>query len=524
MKSRFSFVRIPAYTLLAAMVVLAVYYYFHISNRERALISRAFATLTALGGDLREKLESCDEAADNYCGPDQIRCRTAEDGQRLRHYLHHRVQDVVAGDLPVGVVRRTYDLKPAAITIGVKTDRFLGRLAGQETLDAIALADSSGKIIRHWMLSEGGPSDVDALARVLDMEKAQRGKVESDSLLEGRIAGQSHHFLLHRFTVPAPFFRGGSGDMACKPSDVTDARNCVVAKTPVQYLTPRQPPGKDEAGEQTYILFGFVSSSGLRARTTQIPYSVSLWLIFFVLCVFASMPLLQTQFMNARERFSRANLMGLALGSVFIAVLVSCCFLTVHHFFLVERGRTDAYLTTLAGEIEENLAAEVRAIHEQLALLTMDYRTNSAPSGCPAERTNLLACDPPERYPFFGTAVWLDEKGCQRAKWTTLRETTPFVNVADRAYFSAIPAGAWSLRDHAGAPFYLQMLRSRNTSANLAVVSTAPPGGGIACPLFRLTVATMVGQLLSVMDPVLPAGFGFAILDEKGGVVFHSEP
>jgi hypothetical protein len=528
MKRRFQAARIPAYTLLAALAGASVLYYFQILENERYLVRRSFQTLAGMGEDILEKIESVDEAAENFCGPRQERC--AAEGA-LAEYFARRVRDIEAFDPAPDLLTRVYPLK-RPVTVGFRLDPFVGRVREKELLDSIVLADEKGKAIKSWRLLPGAVSIAPDLAeRALRIEESQRGKPEGDVVFEGRAGGLPHRFLLHRFTIPAARWRPAVSAPACATPD-GEEENCA-SRTPAPArlakfgISPATP-----AGDRTVVLLGLISSERLRSESMQIPHSIALLLVFFVLLAITSMPLLQVQFMNARQRFSRMDLVGLVFGNVLAAALLTCGLLTTHFFYFEQRARTDRLLAALAAEIEDHLQAEVTAIRNQAEALSRQFQLVSAHgSRGGLRRASLLNCREPVAYPFFDTVIWMDGGGCQRAKWTTLKENTPFVSVREREYFRAARDGChlWNFGDPARG-FFVESMRSKNTAQLRSAVSI-PVGSRRGCeglaegppPGERdFVVATIVGRLMSVMEPTLPASFGFAIVDASGKILFHS--
>ena len=126
-------------------------------------------------------------------------------------------------------------------------------------------------------------------------------------------------------------------------------------------------------------------------------------------------------------------------------------------------------------------------------------------------------------YPFFNSAVWIDPMGQQRIKWTTRPETSPFIPVEDRPYFRKVRDGnLWTIpadpdgeASAVGHEYSLELVNSRNTGENVAIISTSVPGSK--------WVSSMDTRLVSLVQTVLPAGYGYCIIDAEGKVLFHSQ-
>ena len=135
-----------------------------------------------------------------------------------------------------------------------------------------------------------------------------------------------------------------------------------------------------------------------------------------------------------------------------------------------------------------------------------------------ADRRRILTEDNPKHYPYFMSAFWADRLGNQRVKWTIRQNLTNNVSVAEREYFYKLlrqnqPYKLW------GHEFYLQPITSRTTGLSEVIISKAI----VPYSNNQTWISAMGTRLLSLMQPVVPSGFGYAIIDDAGKVLFHSE-
>jgi hypothetical protein len=107
----------------------------------------------------------------------------------------------------------------------------------------------------------------------------------------------------------------------------------------------------------------------------------------------------------------------------------------------------------------------------------------------------------------------MDESGMQKAKWSIKTYNTQYINVTGRDYFDNIlKKRFYRIGTH---EFWLEPLISRNTGRNQVEISMAVPK--------EKWIVAFDMRLISLMDPVLPAGYGYAIIEKDGKVVFHSD-
>ena len=142
-------------------------------------------------------------------------------------------------------------------------------------------------------------------------------------------------------------------------------------------------------------------------------------------------------------------------------------------------------------------------------------------------------------------AIWFDDDGDQVQKWTTKVQITGRAKHRSFQHFRDLMAGnLWRVRDHRELPaFTIEPLRAPTTSElgvffALAPESNTPPAttpalrlaGDVepnaARPPEHLARREFFGVNVrpeSVVDPIVPPGYGFAILATDGKVLFHSQ-
>jgi hypothetical protein len=128
-------------------------------------------------------------------------------------------------------------------------------------------------------------------------------------------------------------------------------------------------------------------------------------------------------------------------------------------------------------------------------------------------------------YPFFETFALIDAAGMQQVKLATTTSVPSPINVAERPYFKAAASGrGWEHPSMCPAPrrCTLESVWSWTTGEPLAVLARpATPPTSPGAP--RFTAAAISIPMRSLIRPVLPPGFEFAVIDAQGQVLFHSD-
>jgi hypothetical protein len=133
--------------------------------------------------------------------------------------------------------------------------------------------------------------------------------------------------------------------------------------------------------------------------------------------------------------------------------------------------------------------------------------------------------------------VWCDAQGQQVFKWTPVERNTPFVGLKDRNYFrSHVESRAWPVQCPAGCEFpiqdgfYLEPVFSRTRGENVAEFSVAftnawptNVAGEPSPASLRPKVAYIEFRPLSLIESVVPPGYGFCVVESSGQVLFHSD-
>jgi hypothetical protein len=291
------------------------------------------------------------------------------------------------------------------------------------------------------------------------------------------------------------------------------------------YLLFTQPFQAAGVGNLRWVLCGLVRADRFASQARSVSYTVLVMFTFLALLLVMSWPFLNVWSLGLKG--------GLRLGEVFLlifSVVAVNAFLTLLALDLFARQRihatTDAQLEAFAGEVEEHLQAELRQIARQMLALNDRLLTNAV------NQTEVLTnvvnpFDPVETpYPYFGMAMWMaSDTGEQLVKWTVKERNTPLINVGRRGYFQTVAESrGWLLPSDEASPerklqYCLEPIFSANTGENLATFSLRPNR-----PTNDWKVVSALDcRLLSLVQPVLPVGFGFCVVDHRGKVLFHSD-
>jgi hypothetical protein len=278
--------------------------------------------------------------------------------------------------------------------------------------------------------------------------------------------------------------------------------------------------------ERPFVLAGLVSKSRFVLHSLKISISGLTIVSLFLVIVIFSWSFLKIRWIGPGQRVLPSD--GLRLG---LSSLLGTAFFTILalDLYAYSRYRTelDAHLVRLAIQVNENLTREMHEARTGFAALVKWTDQVKPDTGA-----NLYAKFPalPDSLglPLIESWALIDKEGMQRRKWSTDSYMQPRVQVKDRVYFrealarrarafpSGNTSGAVGLLPADSGAYVFESIQSWTTGQRRVVLSAPYRNDG-------MPVAAVTLEMASVIGPVLPDGFGFAVIDGQGKVLFHSD-
>ena len=277
--------------------------------------------------------------------------------------------------------------------------------------------------------------------------------------------------------------------------------------------------------DQPLLVAGLVDNGQFVRDTLRISMSWVTILCSALILMVLAWPFLKFRLMGERQPVRLGDGIHLGLSSFLAAGLITVFLLDLYAYTKHREGRDDD-LHHLSQQIMANFATEIAAARNELdRLYTQAVARRETVTG--SERRTIHK-DSSKTFPFFESWSLIDSSGKQVRKWSTDAYVQQLVPVGDRAYFREVKAErGWSVprsaaatgADSGGADrrYYLESTVSRTTGKRQAAL--AIPVADTAMP-----VASMALEMLSLIGVVLPPGYGFAVIDDGGRVLFHSDP
>ncbi len=307
------------------------------------------------------------------------------------------------------------------------------------------------------------------------------------------------------------------------------------------------------------VLAGLIRTDLLRSNSWAISTTLVKTIVLGLLLIIVGWPFLKLVLLGDRQQVRASDFFLLGASSVTGLGLITIILLDVTAYWRLNAD-TDAQLERLADELDRHATREVRHAYNQLGCIERNLdlpssgkgirstKPNSvleiALEGCPRTDNDGSGPDSADRlrrdtllpweYPFFETVSLIDEDGQQFLKLGTSSVVSNRINVAERDYFQTIARGrGWSASAFCNGedkcPFFkdedkcaFESVWSWTIGEPRAVLSkTADLPDHWKAP--TLPVAAISMPMRSLINPVLPPGFAFAVIDSRGNVLFHSD-
>ena len=562
---------VPVITAVVLVTALCLYYFVYVAARRQNLVNRNFRALAALGDELQRVVSTHGSILEFYS--DLVRSSQSSKAPLKREDLMK---------LTFLLIRPEDEgLKPEALAEESRRD-YLRFLAPQMELisEEIGANRQASKpplrlgVQRHngrWELVLGAVRhphfDYDYLGslQIGELLKVPAGSLPFDDILlvskDGKVVYQDKK-AGPQFTTLASLLNARVGPVDSMPAETenqpgkrvnSDGQKpqqawgaagihlTDVLLTGTRYKLFLQPvlidvfsdTAMQAEPEQEWVLCGLRSASGLEWEALSISYTSVIWItaLFFAICMGG--PVLKVIFMNQRERFRLRELGFLSLFLVLLAGVFTLAALEAVHFRAASEN--DAQLERLAGTLSKNVHDDLLHMRDQLmewcatdALHQdlLDASEHKVIRNIPANGilSGVKRAPAPGKYAFLGNAFWTDDDGHQVVKWSTGGYVTPMIDVAGQKIYED-PKRIFL--DGAGPPFNFDSTLPPNKLEYLAAMAIAtedcsPKLAGVRGDIKGGT-AIATGQPFSLIDPILPFGFGFALMDDTGRVLFHSD-
>jgi len=312
-----------------------------------------------------------------------------------------------------------------------------------------------------------------------------------------------------------------------------------VSDTAQEHSEKRQNEGEGRSvagklSETHWVVCGLVQGSHFRREAWAFPYTWLIVFVFLTVVVALSWPFLKLHFIGSKDRLKLADVYWLGFS-----LLVGSAILTLFMLFGVGYIRSehllDSQLQQFSAQINNNFHNEIQTILTEITSLK-DQAAGDLSQNRPRDNKESESDDFPDHtqnnilrrddvrsgfYPYFRTAVWMDKTGHRKLEWTI--DANPSKGgFPDRDYFKRIIEGdsrvlnlSKTTHPEPAPKFWLEPITSRLTAEKIVIVSTPFREEPKADDKARVVVLRDVA-MMSLVNTVVPPGFGYRIIDNSG--------
>jgi hypothetical protein len=320
-----------------------------------------------------------------------------------------------------------------------------------------------------------------------------------------------------------------------------------------------QPVGLNITGWEHLAVGAVMPTSGIVREALAVDADLLALLLFVVLIGLLGFPFVKLAVIHRHERFGMRDVTRLYLSTGALLVLLTCGSFALDGYRRWHAEADDG-LKQWAAYLDDSLTRELRDIRQHL----VDYdrllqnKLSGAVNACGTERNQWFsetpeATIPPERvwWPprppgsiYLRQVGWIRPDGQQ--EWKATADSIPgLMQLSQRPYVIAVQNNRlFQFADDAVAssssderPFFFGPDRSINDGklyTFVSIQSSLPAGTCSDDPKRRVaprrmpppsmpSIVSATGLLLSLDRQPMPAGYGFALVNREGRVLYHSD-
>jgi len=394
------------------------------------------------------------------------------------------------------------------------------------------LEDGSGVVIEYKGAKSSIRRRIDVARRVLEPLAAETGDTFDDMVMadqaDGRVIYQQSRSGLRFTTVDSllpssPAEKSaGKGNEKNEPAPLRFTTGLVeVEISGASYLVFQQPVQfsfirGDRREPAEWLVCGIVRADRFLSDSMQVSYNWLILLTGLVLLPVLGWPIIKLSFMTHRERLTMRDVFLTGFSLLAAASLAVLLILHMYTAYRLER-ESDEQLRIVARDLQADLHGEISSMIFQLRTFN---EALAAPDASPRPEVDYLRKSPGGlTYPYFDIAYWTDQQGRQIIKRMADSTFTPFIPITDRPIFRTfVGAGErWHLRGFDETHGFLLFATNTPTTGENQAVLAIENSGNAKAPYSFIS-----NRPMTLFRPVMPPGFGFALVSRNGYVVFHS--
>lgn len=496
-------------TLLVIISLGSIYFFIYLPHNERNLQEQRFRALQNIDKNIHEKIENSVALLNNLLSSYQEKLKDPAGSAEAREYIN-------------GYSKENFILIP------IKEIDF-GK--GRDSLDSVYTIDinnSAKQIILSFRKKLAGP---DSIGHEIGMKFSFEQFIK---ILLPKDVFDQYVF----FSNQKPFYE-------TFPAGISEIRedSLLGAKTGMKTSGVRNYNigGKDyklflqpvsvNSGKD-WIIGGLLSNSRYQREKNQLPSEIILLLLTLVISMLLMFPVIKLFQMGNKDRLTISDGIWSIVTSM---LLMSLLFFSFFKYNISLRPDVNPdSKKILTDGISQAFKKEINTVYHALCrydtLLQKDsLKSKSLRSDIIFLQSNKIYNDDKKEIKDLADTLkaigktvsikqvfWLNDSGVEKLNWTIESANAPHRNYKVRDYFKRIrDKNTYFLNDDISKQFYLDQIISWTTGEFTSVLSIPSLDTG--------KVAVISFNMKSLENVLLPPGYQFALIDDRGNVLYHSQ-
>ncbi len=516
---------------LAILLCVGVYYIFFVQRKYNHLTGRDFRFLAAIGHQLESSLKARSRQLESFAEEPNLANVPSE-------FYKPSIENPPANaapEQPVSVLRGSGDEswidfyaprgKDGPALRGSMKLRAIAEtfFRPRDAFDLVLLANADGGVVYHQGDTDLSVTRLDWLLRK-SIRPRVRNEEEGGKDNEARAFGELLSSSSESYAVE---LNGRGYRLFVEPIPL-----------PLQSLN-----GQELDERKVWLVCGLVPTKEFVYKSLAVSSALLSSLLGLLILAALSWPFLKLILVSKTQRVRLFDVLLLGVCSL-LGVSIITLFLLDTVFFLNLEEESKQQLESFSDQMEANIRKEIQAAYSLLEGLE-DGLAPTAVQG--VVKADLLA-DSKVRtlfythYPFAQTFALIGADGQQTYKAVFNSPTTPLIPVRERGYFNRAAEGdLWDLHslsqvfpqairarsNRESQPFYIEPVIGRTSGTPTTMLSRPIAKKNLQRGKGSEKVSTLAIPMLSLINPVLPPGFKFAVItneERPGEVLFHSDP
>ena len=277
---------------------------------------------------------------------------------------------------------------------------------------------------------------------------------------------------------------------------------------------------------QNMYIGGLISKSSYNKKVSQIdPFLIGLILLLLIL-ILIFFPIWKLIFMNQYDELERSDVylvsLSLVAGAFYIIIVLFSLYTHLHKNKVTLKNTLSNLSYKINHEIDAvftNSKAHLLELNNQVDSLSKskNYKSNLEIMNDPSLYNDSMQ----DMYWYkYEAALFLNEAGKLNSISTQLKNVSTNIQLNSRKYFTDAKQqnGRYFSVDSIGNRYYFQSIYSYTTNMNQFAISTP----AVDSNRFDIKVIALIHRLDKFIEPILPLGFSYSMIDKSGRVLLHS--